>query len=89
MISRLCHPQSKVATVDYLKSHFDEDVELHKIYRYLDKLHSCQQEKVQNISVEHTRNVLEGKIVLVFYDVTTLWLERRCYQYRFVWKDSV
>jgi hypothetical protein len=38
VVSRLCDPQSKVATVDYLKSHFDEDVELHKIYRYLDKL---------------------------------------------------
>ena len=28
---------SKSGTVDYLKSHFDEDVQLHKIYRYLDK----------------------------------------------------
>jgi len=33
VVSRICHPQSKVATVDYLKSYFDEDVELHKIYR--------------------------------------------------------
>lgn len=37
VISRICQPQSKVATVDYLKSYFDEDVELYKIYRYLDK----------------------------------------------------
>ena len=28
--SRLCQPMSKAATVDYLKFHFDEDVELHK-----------------------------------------------------------
>lgn len=75
VISRLCQPQSKVATVDYLKSHFDEDVELHKIYRYLDKLQSCGQEKVQEISVEHTRRILDGKIGLVFYDVTTLYFE--------------
>ena len=75
VISRLCQPQSKVATVDYLKSHFDEDVELHKIYRYLDKLHSCDQERVRKISVEHTRSVLGGKIGLVFYDVTTLYFE--------------
>ena len=26
VVSRICHPQSKVATVDYLKSYFDEDV---------------------------------------------------------------
>jgi transposase len=75
IVSRLCEPQSKVATVDYLKSHFDEDVELHKIYRYLDKLQSCEQEKVQKISVEHTRRILDGKIGLVFYDVTTLYFE--------------
>jgi hypothetical protein len=37
VVSRICQPRSKVATVDYLKSYFDEDVELHKIYRYLDQ----------------------------------------------------
>jgi hypothetical protein len=35
VIARLCQPLSKAGTVDYLKSYFDEDVELHKIYRYL------------------------------------------------------
>lgn len=30
VISRICQPQSKVATVDYLKSYFDEDKELYK-----------------------------------------------------------
>ena len=55
--ARLCQPSSKAGTVDYLKSYFDEDVELHKIYRYLDRLHNTQQEKVQQISVEHTRRL--------------------------------
>jgi transposase len=75
VIARLCQPASKAGTVDYLKSYFDEDVELHKIYRYLDRLHSTQQEKVQQISVEHTRKILGGQIGLVFYDVTTLYFE--------------
>ena len=75
VISRLCQPSSKAGTVDYLKSYFDEDVELHKIYRYLDRLHNTQQEKIQQISVEHTRRILGGKIGLVFYDVTTLYFE--------------
>lgn len=35
-ISRVCQPMSKVATVEYLKSYFDEDVQLHNIYRYMD-----------------------------------------------------
>ena len=75
VISRICQPQSKVATVDYLKSYFDEDVELYKIYRYLDKLNDNQKDLIQNISVEHTRKILGGKIGVVFYDVTTLYFE--------------
>ena len=74
-IARVCQPMSKVATVEYLKSYFDEDLQLHKIYRYMDKLHSTQREKIQQISVSHTMGVLGGRIGLVFYDVTTLYFE--------------
>ncbi|HOS57336.1 MAG TPA: IS1634 family transposase [Bacteroidales bacterium] len=75
VVARLSQPMSKSATVDYLKSYFDEDIKLHKIYRYLDKLQNSQQELVQQISVEHTKKILGGKIGLAFYDVTTLYFE--------------
>jgi transposase len=75
VISRLSRPMSKLATVDYLQSYFDEDLQLHKIYRYLDKLYNTQQEQIQQISVEHTRKILGGNIGLMFYDVTTLYFE--------------
>jgi transposase len=75
VIARLCQPSSKSGTVDYLKSYIDEDVELHRIYRYLDRLYNTQQEKIQQISVEHTKKILGGSIGLVFYDVTTLYFE--------------
>jgi transposase len=75
VIARLSQPMSKAATVEYLKSHFDEDIQLHRIYRYLDKLYNTQQEKIQQISVEHTRRILGGRIGLLFYDVTTLYFE--------------
>ncbi len=75
VVARVCQPMSKVATVDYLKSYFDEDVRLHNIYRYMDRLYNTQREKVQQISVEHTMKVLGGRIGLVFYDVTTLYFE--------------
>ena len=75
IISRICQPLSKQATVEYLKSHFDEDVDLNKIYRYLDKLQSGQKETIQGISVKHTKKILGGKIGLAFYDVTTLYFE--------------
>lgn len=75
VVSRLCQPMSKMATVDYLKSHFDEDVDLNRIYRYLDKLYNSQQETVQRISVEHTFKVLGGRVEMLFYDVTSLYFE--------------
>lgn len=73
--ARLSYPASKAATVEYLKNHFDEDVSLSKIYRYLDKLSSNQHEFVQDISVLHTRRILGGHIGILFYDVTTLYFE--------------
>jgi transposase len=75
VVARICQPRSKSATVDYLKGYFDEDIELNKIYRYLEVLQSTHQSMVQQISVEHTRKILGGKIGLVFYDVTTLYFE--------------
>jgi len=41
----------------------------------LDKLHDTQKERVEAISVAHTRRILGGSIGLVFYDVTTLYFE--------------
>lgn len=75
VIARLSQPRSKLATVDYLKSYYDEDVNLDKIYNYMDKLYNTQQELVQSISVEHTRRLLGGRLGIVFYDVTTLYFE--------------
>jgi transposase len=75
VIARLCQPMSKSGTVDYLQSYFDEDYNLSNIYRYLDKLYNTQQDKIQQISVEHTKRLLGGRIGLVFYDVTTLYFE--------------
>ena len=56
--ARLSYPASKSATVEYLKNHFDEDVSLSKIYRYLDKLSDNQHKIVQDISVLHTKKIL-------------------------------
>lgn len=74
-IARLSQPLSKSATVEYLKSYFNEDIKLEKVYRYLDKLYNTQQEQIQQISVNHTREILGNNIGLLFYDVTTLYFE--------------
>lgn len=75
VVSRICSPMSKKATVDYLRRHFKEDVSLQKIYRYLDKLYNTQQELVQEISVRHTKALFSGNIGILFYDVTTLYFK--------------
>ena len=75
MIARVSQPKSKLATVEYLKSYYEEDVDLNHIYRYMDKLYNTQMEFAQQISVEHTRKIFGGKIGLMFYDVTTLYFE--------------
>ena len=75
VLARLSYPSSKRATVEYLKSYFDEDIHLHKIYRYLDKLNDIKQSEIQKISVSHTLNIHNGTLGVLFYDVTTLYFE--------------
>ena len=75
VIARVSQPASKLATTEYLKSYYDEDIDLNHIYRYMDKLYNTQRELVQQISVKHSLKVLGGKIGLMFYDVTTLYFE--------------
>lgn len=75
VIARVAQPRSKLATVDYMRRYFDAYTTSDNIYRYMDKLYDTQRELVQQISVEHTRKVLGGRIGIVFYDVTTLYFE--------------
>jgi len=72
---RLSHPASKLRTTQYLKRYFSVDVNEDKIYRYLDKIHTIQKDKIQKISYNHTLKVLGGLISVVFYDVTTLYFQ--------------
>jgi len=75
VIARVSQPRSKLATVAYLKSYYDEDVDLNHIYRYMDKLYNTQKDLVQQISVEHTRKILGGKVGLRRYGAhhRTIW----------------
>jgi hypothetical protein len=75
VITRLCYPVSKLKTTDYLYKYKGLSIDVERIYRYLDKLHSKQKELVQEISYRHTVKVLNRSISVVFYDVTTLYFE--------------
>ncbi len=75
VIARLAFPVSKLKTVDYLLSYKGIAVDIDKVYRYLDKLNKKQKETIQYISYQHTLQVLNNNISIVFYDVTTLYFE--------------
>ena len=75
VVSRVCCPRSKLATTDYLRRYRGKEVDISVIYRFMDKLDETFRQRVQQISVEHTRRVLGGRIGIVFYDVTTLYFE--------------
>jgi transposase len=75
VLYRLVYPKSKLKTTEYLYRHEQKTYSEDQIYRYMDKLHTSQKERVQQISFEHTLKVLDGSIHAVFYDVTTIYFE--------------
>lgn len=75
VIARLTFPVSKLKTTDFLSKYHFFPIDVQQVYRYLDKFHKTQKEKVQQISYDHSRKILGGKISVVFYDVTTLYFE--------------
>jgi transposase len=75
VITRLVYPVSKLKTTDYLYKYNNEQIDVERIYRYLDKLCNKQKESIQQISYAHTLQILGGNINIMFYDVTTLYFE--------------
>lgn len=75
VISRLVFPLSKLKTTEYLLQYNGLQLEVDQLYRYLDKLHSKEKDRVQQISFNHTKKLLNGNLSVVFYDVTTLYFE--------------
>ena len=75
VIARLAFPLSKLKTIEYLYRYQGISIDLDSIYRFLDKLNNELKEKVEKISFEHTKRVLNNNISIVFYDMTTLYFE--------------
>jgi len=75
VIMRLLYPVSKLKTVEYLRRHYQIDYDVDAVYRYMDKLHDDHQQQLQQISFDHTKELLGDQLAVVFYDVTTLYFE--------------
>lgn len=75
VLCRLVYPGSKLKTVDYFKRHLNIDISVYSIYRFLDELETTLKPAIEEITFAYTRNILKGKIGMVFYDMTTLYFE--------------
>ncbi len=75
VIARLAFPLSKLKTIDYLYRFQGVQLNINTIYRFLDKLNKELKERVQQIAYQHTLQLLNNKISIVFYDMTTLYFE--------------
>jgi transposase len=75
VIARLAFPLSKLKTIEYLYRYQGVTLDIDAVYRFLDKLNNTLKERVEQIAFAHTLKILEGKISIVFYDMTTLYFE--------------
>ncbi len=75
VIARLAFPLSKLKTIDYLFRFQGLQINISTVYRFLDKLQQQYKEQAEQITFKHTLGLLNDKISIVFYDMTTLYFE--------------
>ena len=76
VISRLLYPGSKLELINYLSYFKNIDITSDKIYRFLDTLYQDEiKSRIETCVFEHTKRVINGEIIVTFYDVTTLYFE--------------
>lgn len=75
VLSRLVCPVSKLATTDYLHRYAGLNIDVSKVYRFMDKLKRDYKEKAERIAYQYSKKILRNKIGIVFYDMTTLYFE--------------
>lgn len=76
VISRLLYPGSKLELINYLSYFKNIDITSDKIYRFLDTLYQDEiKSRIETCVFEHTKKVMNGEIIVTFYDVTTLYFE--------------
>jgi Transposase len=75
VISRLTHPGSKLKLSQYLSSANQPSISVYSIYRFMDKISDRYKSQIERISYDYTLSILQNKISVVFYDMTTLYFE--------------
>lgn len=66
VLCRIVYPGSKLKTVKYFKQHLNLDVSVYSVYRFMDELEFELKQTIEDITFEHTKKLLHGKIGVVF-----------------------
>lgn len=75
VLARIADPKSKMASIDMLENDFGISLDLHRVYKMMDKLDDEAIERLNAISYKNTLDLFEQKIDVVFFDCTTLYFE--------------
>jgi len=75
VMARIANPVSKRASVDMLEEDFGICLDLHRVYRMMDKLDDKAIERLNDITYQKTLDIFAGKLDVVFIDATTVYFE--------------
>jgi transposase len=75
VLARIANPDSKRASVDMLASKFGSFVDLKTVYRMMDVISDDRIIKLNKLVLNHTKDLLNNTIDIVYFDATTLYFE--------------
>jgi hypothetical protein len=76
IISRILYQGSKLYLIDYLQIFKNKKISVYSVYRLLDKIYNTKlKDYLEECVFNHTLKVLNNKLIVTFYDVTTLHFE--------------
>jgi len=75
VLARIAHPQSKRGSIMTLSEDFGIEHGLDSVYRMMDKLDDQAIKKAKQLSLAHTKKLLQDKLDVIFFDNTTLYFE--------------
>lgn len=75
VLARIAEPQSKLKTTELLQRDFGVRLSVDAIYRMMEHMSEESIERVKSISYESAKTLLKEKLDVLFFDVTTLYIE--------------
>ncbi len=75
VMARVANPLSKRASVDMLEEDFGISLDLHRVYRMMDKLDDQAIEDLNKITYQKTLDLFGGTLDVIFIDTTTVYFE--------------